>query len=193
MTGLSRGHRRVRGYKYLAGSVGTARGGCNVPGTRSRTSWRDAANTSPVGTREPRRVERRGNRGDLSAARRMRVIARNPSSVPVTTTALLLILSGRAGEFPGLKTLSVAMRVAPAGTGSRRLTPGTSPTIGRGGVAVPRDSHADPRIRLRSPDERRGGRGDAREDAGERGVGQGARGAVQAAEEESDSALGGNS
>ena len=44
--------------------------------------------------------------------------------VPVTTTALLLIVSGRAGEFPGLETLSVAMRVAAGGDGEPPIDAG---------------------------------------------------------------------
>ena len=44
--------------------------------------------------------------------------------VPVTTTALLLIVSGRGGEFPGLETLSVAMRVAAGGDGEPPIDAG---------------------------------------------------------------------
>ena len=44
--------------------------------------------------------------------------------VPVTTTALLLIVSSRGGEFPGLETLSVAMRVAAGGDGEPPINAG---------------------------------------------------------------------
>lgn len=44
--------------------------------------------------------------------------------VPVTTTALLLIVSSRGGEFPGLETLSVAMRVAAGGDGEPPIDAG---------------------------------------------------------------------
>lgn len=44
--------------------------------------------------------------------------------VPVTTTALLLIVSSRGGEFPGLETLSVAMKVAAGGDGEPPINAG---------------------------------------------------------------------